>query len=94
MTETRIKNAFSLGLWIAFGFFAVRGLYKVAEILEPRLPVETRQFLPYGETDSEEDAKRSGLELRFDHGTGCQYLVTRQGHITPRLGRDGKQICE
>lgn len=36
---------------------------------------------------------RSGVRLRTDHGTGCQYLETSGGGITPRLGRDGVQVC-
>ena len=29
-----------------------------------------------------------------DDLTGCQYLRTYKGGITPRLNKDGKQICE
>lgn len=36
---------------------------------------------------------RSGMTPRTDHLTGCQYL-TGGGGITPRMGADGKQICE
>lgn len=36
---------------------------------------------------------RSGMMLLTDHMTGCQYLY-RHGAITPRMGKDGKQLCE
>lgn len=36
---------------------------------------------------------RSGVRLRTDSGTGCQYLETKGGAITPRMGRDGRQMC-
>lgn len=36
---------------------------------------------------------RSGMRLRTDSGTGCQYLETRAGALSPRLGPDGKQVC-
>lgn len=36
---------------------------------------------------------RSGVKPITDAKTGCQYLVTSDGGITPRLGKDGKQIC-
>ncbi|WP_311270524.1 hypothetical protein [Sphingobium sp. WCS2017Hpa-17] len=36
---------------------------------------------------------RSGVRLRTDSGTGCQYLETKGGALTPRMGRDGRQIC-
>lgn len=43
-------------------------------------------------------AGRSGMGLRTDHRTGCQYLTTYsllgETSITPRLDRDGRQICE
>lgn len=37
---------------------------------------------------------RSGLALRIDHGTGCQYLETKNGALLPRMGWNGRQICE
>lgn len=43
------------------------------------------------ETDSM--LQRSGMGLFTDYGTGCQYLGSPRGGITPRLGTDGKQIC-
>lgn len=44
-------------------------------------------------TDDLERGKRSSLSLRTDYGTGCQYLETGSGHLTPRLLPDGKQWC-
>lgn len=35
--------------------------------------------------------ERSGVKLVRDYGTGCQYLQTTQGSLTPRLDADGKQ---
>ena len=49
--------------------------------------------MAYDETDDVANHTRSNLALRTDHGTGCQYLATSLGGITPRLGPDGKQIC-
>lgn len=36
--------------------------------------------------------RRSGLQLFTDARTGCQY-VARDGALTPRMGADGKQVC-
>lgn len=36
---------------------------------------------------------RSGLEIKVDALTGCQYLTTPNGGLTPRLDVNGKQIC-
>ena len=39
------------------------------------------------------EGKHSELGLKTDYGTGCQYLVTFLGGITPRLDASGKQVC-
>lgn len=46
---------------------------------------------PYDDTDFKD--RRSNLEVRTDARTGCQYLVTQRGGITPRLDQNGKHIC-
>lgn len=38
-------------------------------------------------------SQRSGMNLRIDYGTGCQYLETSRGGITPRLDDRGNHIC-
>lgn len=43
--------------------------------------------------DVTDGKERSGLGLRTDAQTGCQYLVSPWGGITPRLDRDGKHLC-
>ena len=46
-------------------------------------------------TDSTDGSwsKRSGISLHIDHETGCHYLGTLFGALTPRLDRDGEHIC-
>lgn len=41
-------------------------------------------------TDLSKD-KRSGVCLVTDYGTGCQYLMSITGHLTPRLDSEGNQ---
>lgn len=48
---------------------------------------------PYDDTDNKTTKERSGLRLYTDHKTGCQYLVTLTGSITPRLNNNGKNNC-
>jgi nitrogen fixation-related uncharacterized protein len=43
--------------------------------------------------DTDAPGERSGLRPYTDHGTGCQYLSTSDGALTPRLGADGRPIC-
>ena len=52
----------------------------------------------YDDTDDNLARKRSGLALRTDHLTGCQYLVAYGlfgfgAAITPRLNPDGTPMC-
>lgn len=35
----------------------------------------------------------SGMRPLTDHLTGCQYLTTGWGGITPRMSDEGRQIC-
>lgn len=44
--------------------------------------------------DATDGKERSGLALKTDAMTGCQYLVSPWGGITPRLDKLGKQICD
>lgn len=44
------------------------------------------------EKDATDGYKRSNLKLRTDYGTGCQYLETTGGSITPRLGYGGVHV--
>lgn len=43
--------------------------------------------------DTDPAGGRSGMVLYTDDKTGCQYLSNRFGGMTPRLNRDGEQIC-
>lgn len=49
-------------------------------------------YTPKDDTDPAEG--RSGMKLSTDAKTGCQYLSVAFGGITPRLDREGRQICE
>lgn len=37
--------------------------------------------------------ERSGVTLRTDYGTGCQYLESAKGSLTPRLDGAGHHLC-
>ena len=54
-----------------------------------------RNISGHGVDDSDSGPwSRSGLSVRTDALTGLQYLESRSGHLTPRLGPDGKQISK
>lgn len=52
---------------------------------------------PTDETDISR-FKRSGMNLRIDHGTGCHYLsgggFFGKEKLIPRLNKEGKHVCE
>jgi len=53
-------------------------------------------LLPLGGCDkpvSETVPTVANLYVYRDAGTGCEYVGASHHGITPRLGRDGKQIC-
>lgn len=45
-------------------------------------------------TNNELSLNNKNMFVYVDDLTGCQYLRTYKGGITPRLNKDGKQICE
>lgn len=47
-----------------------------------------------GRDSTDTPDKRSGMAIRYDAMTGCQYLESSGGGLTPRLDSTGKQICE
>jgi hypothetical protein len=49
---------------------------------------------PLDDTDDKLTGKRSNMQILIDHGTGCQYLRTVGGGLTPRLDKDGKPMCK
>ena len=54
------------------------------------------EFTPFGRDDSDPTkgwGARSGLKIYTDHRTGCQYLSTASGGLTPRLDKHGQHIC-
>lgn len=48
--------------------------------------------LGFDDTDDHDRGIRSGMVLRTDHGTGCQYLGRAFAELTPRLDGDGNHV--
>lgn len=44
--------------------------------------------------DDTDGLTRSGLALYTDTATGCQYLSANGSGITPRMDKDGYQVCK
>lgn len=73
----------TIGKWFVIGLVVVAIIGAVSEGMQ----------WGFDGTDDKEHGKRSGITLRTDHGTGCQYLETSDGGITPRLTPEGKHYC-
>lgn len=43
--------------------------------------------------DSTDGEERSGMALHVDAKTGCHYLASKHGGITPRLSKEGIHFC-
>lgn len=55
--------------------------------------VQPRPAQPRDSTDPA-SGPRSGMAVRVDELTGCQYLAVYRGGITPRLDASGRPICD
>lgn len=47
-----------------------------------------------GRDSTDAPNKRSGMTIRYDAMTGCQYLESSRGGLTPRLDKSVKMICD
>lgn len=63
-------------------------LYAVGAVV--LLMVSETQF--FRDDSDVPNGDRSGMQIRTDALTKCQYFESRAGHLTPRLGELGKQV--
>ena len=92
LNDTDYKNfRKAIGHGILDAVIGAVALYAAALLL---LLIFNFMFLDYDDTDDEANGVRSGLIIRIDHGTGCQYLQTKAGNLTPRLNRNGRHLCD
>ena len=90
MQTINIQNRRRIDFWDGFRFaWGVTAF--VAAVL---LVIHAEDyFWPSSFDDSDAPPLRSDLRIKTDHLTGCQYFITAFGGITPRVDRDGKQVC-
>jgi hypothetical protein len=79
MAAEELKNYTKwLAKWAVVLYFSV--------VLIGKLPISR------DDSDPGEWGKRSGVAVRTDALTGCQYLEAVSGGLTPRIDSAGKQI--
>jgi hypothetical protein len=70
------------GKWVITFLLIVTATYVADRVLH---------FLP--RDDSDTPTKFSGMTIRTDALTGCEYLESGSGSLTARLNSSGEQIC-
>ncbi|PWC69123.1 hypothetical protein TSH7_01375 [Azospirillum sp. TSH7] len=65
----------------------------VGAVLVFALTVAAKNRGPLDDTDDHATGTRSNMRVLIDHKTGCQYLLSDGGGLTPRLDATGKHIC-
>lgn len=73
--------------------FLVLGMSFAAFFLWKEMDAAAFKIWGIGRDATDSEARRSGLALFTDAQTGCQYVGSAWGGLTPRIGRDGHQIC-
>jgi hypothetical protein len=79
--------------WGAVGALALFIFFAWLGTLAINATIDAFGARAFDSTDDVANRERSGMRIYTDHGTGCQYLATRSGELTPRLDRLAKPIC-
>jgi len=82
--NTRLDDAKAFVRWLV-GWFAFALVFTQFLSLTP---------LKKDDSDPEPEGwgRRSGIQVRTDSLTGCQYLETTSGGITPRVDGNGRHV--
>jgi hypothetical protein len=79
------------GFWFAWGALRLVGAFMLFGLL---LTLALNGLGLISTDDSDVSRfDRSGLKVRTDAKTGCEYLETHEGSLFPRLDALGKPIC-
>lgn len=73
--------------------FAILGFMVFGTMIVNHLDQAIFQAFHIGQDTTDGPDSRSGLALFTDHMTGCQYVGSPYGGVTPRIDRDGNPIC-
>ena len=71
----------------------VFGILTLSSIAGAEIDAAIFKWSGYGADSTDTEDHRSGMALFTDAGTGCQYLASPWGGITPRMGASGKHVC-
>lgn len=86
-----IASVIESALWVLVGKAAL--IYFLVTISLSTVNGLLARHTDIGRDDTDPPNNRSNLLILTDHATGCQYLTSARGGLTPRLDESGKQIC-
>lgn len=87
ITQTAIEGA----VWNVISKAAI--IYLVLSVALSMGNYLLGKYTDIGRDDTDPPAGRSDMKIMTDHLTGCQYLMSSRGGLTPRLDENGKQMC-
>ena len=85
------KAAVEAAAWGVIGKLAL--FYVVAAVALAGINYMLATHTDIGRDATDPPAGRSDMQIMTDHQTGCQYLMSARGGLTPRLDENGKQMC-
>jgi hypothetical protein len=83
--------AIEAALWNFVGKAVV--IYFVVSIALGAVNGYLRNHTDIGRDETDPPQGRSYLLILTDHATGCQYLTSGRGGLTPRLDASGQHMC-
>jgi hypothetical protein len=95
--ETSVYLKYTKGSAVRIGFDLLLGAAQALAVIFAALVllgllIDALRLRPIDSTDAGY-FERSGMRPRVDALTGCHYLETSGGGLTPRLDRAGRQVC-
>lgn len=91
MTQRQIETLIATG--VEDGITNIIFKIAIGFVISVVIAVCVLHFSPSEKDSTDPIDGRSGLEIKVDAMTGCQYLTTTKSGLTPRLDANGKQIC-
>lgn len=85
------KDAVEVAAWNVIGKLAL--VYFVVAVALSGINYMLATHTDIGRDATDPPAGRSDMRIMTDHQTGCQYLMSARGGLTPRLDENGRQMC-
>jgi hypothetical protein len=88
ITTKLIQEIFEGAAWNVIGKLALIWLVAVITVTVANYLLAT--YTEIGRDDTDPPRGRSNMKILIDHQTGCQYLMSARGGLTPRLDESGR----